>query len=220
MLTRKLHLKPGMRFIAVNAPEGFARTLAPLPDGAMHEQVLRGAFDVILLFASSKKELKSICGKALPSLKPEGSLWVAHPKKGSGVSSDLAGMSADWGVHENSEWQPVSLTAIDERWSATRFKHAPGLHQQRAQRGEETIHDNDGTPCIDRKNRVITAPKDLQKLLDRNAKAASFFESLSFTNKREYVGWVIGAKRPETRSQRLEQTMKKLQAGKKNPSEK
>jgi hypothetical protein len=220
MLAKKLHLKPGMRFIATNAPDGFQRTLGPLPEGATQEQAWRGTFDLIVLFVSSRKELKSQWTRALSSLKPDGLLWVAHPKKSSGVPSDLTGMSGDWGLDRDPEWQPVSLIALDEHWSATRFKHAPGLHQKRVQRGDEMIHDSDGTLCIDRKTRVIAAPQDLQRLLNRNAKAASFFDTLSFTNKREYVGWVIGAKRPETRSQRVEQTIKKLLARKKNPSEK
>ena len=220
MLTKKLLLKPGMRFIAVNAPQGFHRTLGPLPQGATEERALRGTFDLILLFVSSKKELKSQWAKALTSLKPDGLLWVASPKKSSGVPSDLTAMSGDFDGYLDSEWQPVSLIAVDEHWSATRFKHAPGLKQRRVERQVEMVHDGDGTLCIDRKNRVIAAPKDLQQLLDKSAKAASFFDTLSFTNKREYVGWIIDAKRPETRSQRLEQVIKKLLARKKNPSEK
>jgi hypothetical protein len=220
MLTKKLHLKPGMRFIAMDAPEGFRRTLEPLPEGATQEQAWRGTFDLILLFVSSKEELKSHWTKALSSLKPDGLLWVAYPKKSSGIPSDLTAMSGDWEGSIDSEWQPVSMIAVDEHWSATRFKHAPELKQRRLQSQVEMIHDSDGTLCIDRKNRVIAAPKDLQPLLNKNAKAASFFDSLSFTNKREYVEWVIDAKRPETRSQRLEQVIKKLLARKKNPSEK
>jgi hypothetical protein len=220
MLIKKLHLKPGMRFIATNAPEGFQRTLGALPEGATQERALRGAFDLILLFVSSKKELKSQWATALSSLKPDGLLWVAYPKKSSGIPSDLTAMSGDWEGSIGSEWQPVSMIAVDEHWSATRFKHAPGLNERRVQRQVEMIHDSDGTLCIDRKNRVIAAPKDLQRLLSKTAKAASFFDTLSFTNKREYVGWIIDAKRPETRSQRLEQVIKKLLAGKKNPSEK
>src|ERR1700681_3922867 len=72
MLIKKLHLKPGMRFIAVNAPQGFHRALEPLPEGATEERALRGTFDLILLFVSSKNELKSQWTKALSSLKPDG----------------------------------------------------------------------------------------------------------------------------------------------------
>jgi hypothetical protein len=220
MLTKKLHLKPGMRFIATNPPEGFQRTLGPLPERAAQERALRGTFDLILLFVSSKKELKGQWTKALSSLKPDGLLWVAYPKKSSGIPSDLTAMSGDWEGSIDSEWQPVSMIAVDEHWSATRFKHAPGLKKRRLQRQVEMIHDSDGTLCIDRNNRVIAAPQDLQQLLNKSSKATSFFDSLSFTNKREYVGWVIEAKRPETRSQRLEQVIEKLLARKKNPSEK
>jgi Bacteriocin-protection, YdeI or OmpD-Associated len=220
MLIKKLHLKPGMRFIAVNAPQGFHRALGPLPEGATEERALRGTFDLILLFVSSKNELKSQWTKARSSLKPDGLLWVAYRKKSSGVPSDLTAMSGDWDGYIDSEWQPVSLIALDEHWSATRFKHAPELKRQRAERQREMVHDSDGTLCIDRKNRVIAAPKDLQQLLNKSSTASSFFDSLSFTNRREYVGWVIEAKRPETRSQRLEQVIKKFLARKKTPSEK
>jgi len=47
-----------------------------------------------------------------------------------------------------------------------------------------------------------------------------FFSSLSFTNQKEYVTWIEGAKKEETRKRRLETALEKLLAGKKNPSEK
>jgi uncharacterized protein YdeI (YjbR/CyaY-like superfamily) len=47
-----------------------------------------------------------------------------------------------------------------------------------------------------------------------------FFEELSFTNKKEYVLWINDAKKEETREKRLVETLEKLKAGKKNPSEK
>jgi hypothetical protein len=95
---------------------------------------------------------------------------MAYPKKSSGIPSDLTAMSGDWEADRDSEWQPVSMIAVDEHWSATRFKHAPGLKQRRVQRQVEMIHDRDGTLCIDRKTRVIAAPKDLQQLLNKSAK--------------------------------------------------
>lgn len=50
--------------------------------------------------------------------------------------------------------------------------------------------------------------------------AADFFNSLSFTHKREYVEWIIGAKKEETRQIRMQTTIEKLTAGKKNYNEK
>ena len=220
MLTKKLHLKPGMCFAAVNAPPGFARTLGKLPAGVTQEKALREALDFVMLFVLNKKELKNQWPKALASVKPCGALWVAYPKKSSGIDSDLAAMNSDWEVYKNSDWQPVSSIAIDDTWSGKRFRQRPGLGQARAQRQDEVTRDADGTVCIDRKNRVITPPGDLQKVMNKNAKARSAFDGLSFTNQREYVGWIIEAKRPETRAARLAKTIEMLSKGRKNPSDK
>ena len=123
-------------------------------------------------------------------------------------------MRRNWGC------PPLAQISIDETWSGVRFKYAPGLEQQRAQRTIEVICDADGTPCIDKKTRVITPPHDLQARLAKDSRANTFFNSLSFTHRKEYVAWIIEAKRPETRAQRVSQAIEKLRNDKKNPSEK
>ncbi len=218
ILAKKLHLKPGMRFAVVNAPDGFARTLGKLPAGVKLEPSLEADLDLVMVFASSQKALRTQWPKALAALKPDGALWVSYPKKTSGIQTDL-GMG-EWDVSKGSDWNPVFMIGIDDTWSSVRFKYAPGLDRAREARQEEIIRDADGTVCIDRKNRVITPPGDLQKLLGRNAGARAHFDTLSFTNQREYVGWIIEAKRPETRAIRLAKTVGLLSKGKKNPSDK
>jgi hypothetical protein len=218
MLVKKLHLKPGVRFVAANPPAGFDRTLGKLPAGVTRDKSLTRNLDVVLMFVLNKKELKGQWPKAIASMKADGALWVAYPKKSSGVESDLT-MAPDWEVNKNSPWQPVSSIAVDDMWSAVRFRQRPGLEQARAKRQEEVVRDADGTVCIDRKNRVITAPRDLERLLNRNANAASLFETLSFTNQREYVTWILEAKKPETRATRLAKTVEMLSKGRKNPSD-
>jgi uncharacterized protein YdeI (YjbR/CyaY-like superfamily) len=53
----------------------------------------------------------------------------------------------------------------------------------------------------------------------KNAKARATFDELSFTNRKEFVAWIVEAKKPETRAARVEKTIKKLSEGKKNPSD-
>lgn len=72
----------------------------------------------------------------------------------------------------------------------------------------------------DTAERVIEMPADLLVALGDNAKARTFFDSLSFTNRKEYAAWIATAKRDETRLKRLRETIEKLLKGKKNPSEK
>jgi hypothetical protein len=216
MLTRKLHVKPGMRIAVVNAPSGFS--LGKLPAGVTHEKSLKGDLDLVLLFAVTQNELKSHWPKALGAVKQDGALWVSYPKKSSGIQTDL-GMG-EWDAPKGSSWNPVAMIGLDDTWSSVRFKHSPGLEEARHKRQDENITDADGAVCVDRTNRIVTAPKDLQKLLAKNAKARSFFDSLSFTNRKEYVVSIVEAKKPETRAARLTKTVELLSKGKKNPSEK
>ncbi len=72
----------------------------------------------------------------------------------------------------------------------------------------------------DLEERLVDMPKELTDLLNRNKKVLAFFESLSFTNRKEYALWISSAKRAETKTSRLEQALTKLLAKKKNPSEK
>ena len=72
----------------------------------------------------------------------------------------------------------------------------------------------------DTDERVVDVPEDLEFLLSKKPKAKSAFDALSFTNKKEYVGWINGAKKTETRAKRLTDTVQKLLSGKKNPAEK
>ncbi len=216
MLIKKLHVKPGMRVAVVNAPAGFS--LGKLPAGVRQEKSLKGDLDLVMLFAVTQKELTSHWSRALGATKQDGALWVSYPKKTSGIQTDL-GMG-EWDAPKGSGWNPVAMIGVDDTWSSVRFKHAPGLEEARHKRQDENIADADGTVCVDRTNRIVTAPKDLQTLLAKNARARSFFDTLSFTNRKEYVVLIVEAKKPETRAARLTKTVEMLAKGKKSPSEK
>ena len=70
----------------------------------------------------------------------------------------------------------------------------------------------------DTEERIVDVPEDLQKALAKSKNAKAFYDTLSFTNRKEYAVWVSSAKKTETRERRLTETIKKLLAGKKNPS--
>jgi hypothetical protein len=72
----------------------------------------------------------------------------------------------------------------------------------------------------DMEERTVEVPMELQKLLMKNAKAKARYESLSFTNRKEYAQWISSAKRDATKEKRLSQIIEMLLSGKKNPSEK
>ncbi len=68
--------------------------------------------------------------------------------------------------------------------------------------------------------RTVEVPELLQQAFAKHPDAQAFFESLSYTNQKEYARWITSAKREETRMSRLEKTVEKLLAGKKNPTQK
>jgi uncharacterized protein YdeI (YjbR/CyaY-like superfamily) len=70
----------------------------------------------------------------------------------------------------------------------------------------------------DTEERIVDVPEDLKKALEKSKIAKAFYDALSFTNRKEYAVWISSAKKKETRERRLEETIKKLLAGKKNPS--
>lgn len=73
---------------------------------------------------------------------------------------------------------------------------------------------------LDTEERTVQVPVDLEDVFVSHPKAKKFFDGLSYTNKKEYVTWITSAKKAETRSHRLIETIRKLIVGMKNPAQK
>ncbi|HEY2979754.1 MAG TPA: YdeI/OmpD-associated family protein [Anaerolineales bacterium] len=63
--------------------------------------------------------------------------------------------------------------------------------------------------------RVVKIPADLARAFKQSSAAKAFFKKLSYTHQKEYVVWITGAKRPETRQARLAKTIELLKKGRK-----
>ncbi|MBN1922480.1 MAG: YdeI/OmpD-associated family protein [Anaerolineae bacterium] len=61
--------------------------------------------------------------------------------------------------------------------------------------------------------RSVDVPADLQAALRLEPEASRAFDALSFSHKREYVNWIVEAKRSETRAQRINRTVDALRSG-------
>ena len=120
-LVRKLGVKPGHRVALLGAPDGFVAALGPLPADVGVQDDLRGEPpDVIVLFAPDRAALLRGFGGAARRLSPAGGLWVAWPKKASGVATDLT-ESAVRAVGLGAGLVDNKVCAIDDIWSGLRF---------------------------------------------------------------------------------------------------
>jgi len=63
---------------------------------------------------------------------------------------------------------------------------------------------------------AATVPADLRAALAKNRKAAATFAAFAPSHRREYIEWIVGAKRAETRAKRLATTLEWLAEGKKH----
>lgn len=61
--------------------------------------------------------------------------------------------------------------------------------------------------------RVVTVPKDLAAALKPEKAARAFFDTLSYTHRKEYVRWIEEAKKEETRARRVAKAVEMLKAG-------
>jgi hypothetical protein len=216
-LAKKLQVKPAHRILLVNAPANYEELLAPLPREAQIFTTADGTFDVIQLFVMNSQDLQRDLAWLKDHLRPDTIFWITYPKKSSGIESNLE-MMQSWEETAKYGLSGVAAAAINETWTALRFR--PSNQVKRSEVCNSEIENNALGQYIDIKNRIVTLPPDLQSAMETQPHSIAFFDTLSYTNKKEYVSWVLTAKQEKTKTDRIQKTVGKLLAGKKNPAEK
>ena len=120
-LAKKLGIKEGFRLFFFNPPKTLRADLGDLPDGVrIYSKLDAKPFDLIMLFVQSERLLKQQFARLMKRLNQNGMLWVAWPKKSSGVETDLSfdvvqrhGLAA--GLVD------VKICAVDDTWSGLKF---------------------------------------------------------------------------------------------------
>jgi hypothetical protein len=118
-LVKKLGIGEGCRVAVVAAPNGFAETLE-LPRGARLRTQARGQLDVVVFFVTRRAELSRRFPVMKRVLDADGGLWIAWPKRTSGVATDLSeNPIREIGLHHGLVDNKVA--ALDDIWSGLRF---------------------------------------------------------------------------------------------------
>ena len=119
-LVKKLGIKEGFRAALVGEPAGFRKELEGLPDGVSFVTSVQRDLDFVLFFARTQTELVRNFSRLAVKLVPTGMLWIAWPKKASGVSTDLSdGVVRQIGL--DAGLVDVKVCAVNDVWSGLKF---------------------------------------------------------------------------------------------------
>jgi hypothetical protein len=120
---KKLNFKDqGQSVLILNPPKAYEEVIAAL-QGEIHHEVINKSYEFVQVFGTTNAELQRLGQQASNHVTEDGLLWLCYPKKASKIykGSDcsresVTSMLANQGV------EPVRQVAIDDDWSALRFR--------------------------------------------------------------------------------------------------
>src|SRR5512147_809290 len=110
-LLKKIGIKDGDGVLLLNPPRFMPDELRPFADQQPKQDI-----DIVVLFAMSQAEFRSEFAKAAKKIQPDGMIWIAWPKKASGIKTDLT-EDAIRNFALQGIFVDVKVCAIDETWS-------------------------------------------------------------------------------------------------------
>ena len=119
-LAKKIGIKEGSRVALVNAPKDFQFDPKELPDSVDFIKGSAKSLDIVLYFVTAERALLKDFSKLAARLTANGMIWIAWPKKSSGVATDLTfdrvqRIGLDAGLVD------VKICAVDDTWSGLKF---------------------------------------------------------------------------------------------------
>jgi hypothetical protein len=216
-ILEKLQLKDEKNLLIQGLPSSVEKQFAKLSYNKNLTPLLKTRkIDFALIFAINQLQLNNILKEVFSALHPESKLWISYPKTTSKIVSDL-NRDASWEILSKNDYEAVRQVTLDHVWTAMRFKKL----DQIPNRNRTFVEFKSANIKVDDfEKRLIALPIELDKLFGAHEEAREFFISLSILNQKEYLSWIQGAKKEETKQKRLEATLEKLLAGKNSPSEK
>jgi len=119
-LAKKLGITGEQVVGLLEAPDHLIDLLDPLPEAVMFRTSARGHLDVALAFFTERRRFESRVAVLGRAIFPDGGLWIAWPKKASGVPTDMTEdvvreVALPLGLVDN------KVCAIDDTWSGLRI---------------------------------------------------------------------------------------------------
>ena len=213
-ISDKLKIKPSYNLLTLHAPDNFKKGLGSLPAGVKISDNTK-TYNQVHWFVMNRAQLEKEMSRIMKLVKPDIVVWVYYPKGTSKVQTDLT-RDKGWDclLSESDKLTWISLISFDDTWSVFGFraKNEADKKKEAKPKPEREIF-----KWVNPQTKEVKLPDDLAAILKKNKKQNDFFTALSFTNKKEYIEWIVTAKREETRTERLNGTIERLGKGWKNP---
>ena len=210
---QKLKIREGAALRTIHAPADFKKGLGTLPGDIKIGPSLK-QYDQVHWFVTNQAQMHGELDEVLALVKEAVVCWIYFPKGTSKIPTDLS-RDKGWDLlSKRNEMLWISLISFDENWSAFGIRLKTAADQKKEERTKErAIFD-----YIDASKKIVYLPDDFASALKKSKKQETFFNSLSFTNRKEYVEWIVSAKKDETRAARVKESIERLGKEWKNPA--
>ena len=118
----KLNLKDQAEIVVLNAPASFEPELKSLKGVTVRRDAKGGDIDFSLAFVMTQKEVDTLGPQVAKKAKGDAIVWFAYPKGSSKKYKSQINRDNGWAVMGSAGFEPVRMVAIDEDWSAVRFR--------------------------------------------------------------------------------------------------
>ncbi|TNE69558.1 hypothetical protein EP331_14100 [bacterium] len=124
-LFKKLNFKAQSRVHVLNHPEEFETELQAMSGftGFSTSVSESDSIDFVMIFVTQQSQIDSITKRIISRLKDDAVLWFCYPKGSSKKYSCDFNRDNGWTFLGNMGFESVRMVAIDENWSALRFRH-------------------------------------------------------------------------------------------------
>jgi hypothetical protein len=121
----KLNLKDQKDIVIENAPASFEKEIASLKSVTVRRSMSETKqVEFSLTFATKQKEVDSLARTVARKAAGDAIVWIAYPKKTSKKFTCEFNRDSGWPSMGQAGFEPVRMVAIDEDWSALRFRRA------------------------------------------------------------------------------------------------
>ncbi len=214
-ISDKLKIKAKSTLLTSNAPVDFKKGLQGLPPGVKITDSGKD-YNQVHWFVYNKAQMEKEMSKLMKLVKPEVIVWVYYPKGTSKLQTDLT-RDKGWDclLAEGDKLTWISLISFDDTWSVFGFRAKTDADRKKE---AKPAAPGEILNWVNPQTKEVKLPDDLADAFKKNKKEAGFFNTLSFTNKKEYIEWIVTAKRKETRTERIKGTIEGLGKSWKNPA--